>query len=114
MQASRHRLLRSSHGYILLLLLRWRWHQPLCKPEVDQRLHGLDLLVPQQSEKFPNVDEVYEAGVKFLVRIDIPERIQPMAVVNVRVAPHHLTVYALDVTFEGLGEARRLAEPFTP
>lgn len=57
------------------------------------------------------MDEVDEARVQLLVRVDVPEGLEPVAVVDVRVDSHHLAVDALDVAFEGLGEAGGLTEP---
>lgn len=52
-----------------------------------------------------------ETRVELLVRVDVPERFQPVAVVDVCVAPHHLAVDTLDVAFKRLRESRRLAQP---
>ena len=54
---------------------------------------------------------MYEARVELLVRIQVPERLQPVAVVQVRVAAHHLPVYAADVGLKVLRKAGCLAEP---
>ena len=53
-----------------------------------------------------------EARVELLVGARVPERIEPVAMVNVCIAAHHLAVDALDVGLEGFGEARGLAKPF--
>lgn len=95
-----------------LLLGRARHRQEaLLRPQLDERQHGLDFLVADEAVQATDVDEVDEARVELLVRVDVPEGLQPVAVVDVRVAPHHLPVDALDVALERLREARRLAEP---
>lgn len=53
-----------------------------------------------------------KARVELLVCARVPERVEPVAVVDVSVASHHLAVNALDIGLKGFGEARGLAEPF--
>jgi hypothetical protein len=96
-----------------ILLACHRRQQALLAPQINQRLHGLNLLVAEQVEQLAHVDEVDKARVELLVRIDVPEGLEPMAVVNVRIAPHHLAINTLDVALERLGKARGLAEPVT-
>lgn len=74
-------------------------------------MHGLDLLVSDQTKQLANVDEMDEAGVELLVGVHVPERVQPMAMVDVGVAAHHLAVDRLDVGFKGLRETGGLSEP---
>lgn len=52
-----------------------------------------------------------ETSVELFVCVDIPERIQPVAVVDMRVASHHLAVDAFDVALEGLREPGGFSEP---
>lgn len=85
--------------------------QTLCKPQVDKRLHGLDIFVANEVEELADIDEVDEACIELLVGTGVPERVKPVAVVDVRVAPHHLSVDALDIALEILGEAGRLSQP---
>jgi hypothetical protein len=93
------------------LLTRYRRQQALLTPQINQWLHRLNLLVTKQIEQLAHVDEVDKARVELLVRIHIPEGLEPMAMVNVCVAAHHLAIDTLDVALERLGETRRLAEP---
>lgn len=53
-----------------------------------------------------------EACVQLLVRAYVPERLQPVAVVDVGVAPHHLAVDGFDVALEGFGKTGGFAKPF--
>jgi hypothetical protein len=87
--------------------------QALLCPEINEGLHRLDLLVANEVEQATDIDEVDEARVELLVGVDVPEGLQPVAVVDVGVAAHHLAVDALDIRLECLGEAGRLAEPVT-
>lgn len=116
----RQALLRSSRSRTLaaraprrhLFRLDGRSEQTLLCPQIDERLHGLNLLVANQAKQAPNIDEMDEACVELLVRAHVPEWLQPVSVVDMCVASHHLPVDRLDVPFEGFGEARRFAEPF--
>jgi hypothetical protein len=87
--------------------------QALLCPEINEGLHRLDFLVANEVEQATDIDEVDEARVELLVGVDVPEGLQPVAVVDVGVAAHHLAVDALDIRLECLGETGRLAEPVT-
>ena len=110
--SSRHSALPTRAPRRHLLGLHSRGQESLLRPQIDQGLHRLDLLIANQPKQPSNVDEMDKARVQLLVRAHVPERLQPVPVVDVRVAPHHLPVDALDVTLEGLREAGGLAEPF--
>jgi hypothetical protein len=86
------------------LTLWRRRNQSFGRPDVDQRLHGLDLFVGDEIEQFAHVDEVNEARVQFLVRTCVPEGVQPVAVIYVGVAAHHLAIDAFDITLERIRE----------
>jgi hypothetical protein len=92
--------------------LWWRWNQALGAPYIDKRLHGLDLFVGDQIEQFTNIDEVNEARVQLLVSAHMPEGIQPMTVVNMGIAAHHLAVDALDIALKRIGKPRGFSKPF--
>jgi len=106
-------LCRSSRAFRFWGL--WRsWQEAPCHPDLNERLHWLHLLLSDQVEQPTHVDEVDEARVKLLVGVDVPERIQPVTVINVSIAAHHLSVYALNVRLEVLRETRGLSEPVAP
>ena len=84
----------------------------LSNPKLNERLHRLHVLLPDEVEELPDIDEVDEARVQFLVRVEIPERIHPMPVIQMGVAAHHLPVDASNVLFKVLGEPRSLTQPF--
>lgn len=94
---------------------RRRWislsagEQALGEPDVDQRLHWLHLLVADQVEQPANVHEVNEARVELLVGVEVPEGVEPVPVVEVGIASHHLAVDTTNVRFKTLGKARSLA-----
>lgn len=85
-------------------------HPSLLEPDVEQRGHGLQLLVTQQIEQSSYVDEVDEAGVQLLVSAQMPE-LKPMSVVDVSITTQHLAVNVADVVCELRREARGLAQP---
>ena len=88
-----------------------RPRQPaLVQPDLDQRAHGLQILLIQHAEQAARVDEVDEARIELLVGAQMPE-LKPVRVVDVRVAPHHLAVDVPDVGAEGGGESGGFAEP---
>jgi hypothetical protein len=108
-------LLGATAGHVILLLqlLLRSWHQAVRQPNINQGLHGLNFLVAQKPKQFTDVDEVDEARVELLVRVHVPEGLQPVAVVDMCITPHHLAVDALNIGLESLGEAGLLAEPVT-
>jgi hypothetical protein len=80
-------------------------------PDVDDRLHGLQITISEQVVRLANVDKVDEVGVDVLLHAQMPEWLDPMAVVDVGIATHHLTVDAADVRFEVFWETRCSANP---
>lgn len=92
--------------------LTWSlWKQALGLPNLDKRQHGFHLTITQDVECPADIDEVNEASVEVVGRIQIPEWLKPVAMIDVGVAAHHLTVDALDVGLEVLREATRLSKP---
>lgn len=82
----------------------------LLDEQVDQRLHGLHLLVGDEVVVFGHCGEVDEAHVEHVVFRNVPEQ-DPVRVVEVRIAAEHLLHDALAVLVERLREATRLADP---
>lgn len=82
----------------------------LLEPDVEQRRHGLQLLVANEAEQAADVDKVDEARVELLVGTQVPE-LEPVAVVDVGVAAQHLAVDVADVAAEVGWEVAGLAEP---
>jgi hypothetical protein len=79
-------------------------------PHFHQRRHRLHVLIIEQVEDTPDVDEVHEAGIEFPVGVAVPEG-EPVLPVKMGVAAEHLLVHVLDLCLEALGEARGLANP---
>lgn len=96
-----------------LFRLDLRSEQSLLGPQVDKRLHRLNLLVTNESEKSSDINKVNEACVQLLVRAHVPEWLQPVPVVDMSIATHHLPIDTLDIRFEGLWEAGGFPQPLT-
>lgn len=68
--------------------------------DINQRLHGLHLLVGNEAVVLGDGDEMNEAHVEDLVLVDVVERILPVTVVQMAVAAEHLLHDALAVLVE--------------
>lgn len=103
--------------WLLLLLLSpvtcnsFRRNLLLLDEQVDEGLHRLHLLVSDQFVVFGDSDEVDEAHIQHLMAVDVPERIEPVSMIQVRVAAKHLLHDTLAVLVEGLREAAGLSNP---
>lgn len=82
----------------------------LLNPDVDQRTHGLEILLAEQRVQASDVDEVDEAGVELPPCAQVPE-LEPVAVVDVCVAAQHLAVDVADLGRERGREVAALAQP---
>lgn len=83
----------------------------LIHKDVDQPLQRLHILATQQIIVHGDGDKVHKTAVEFQVTVDVPERILPVPVVQVRVAAEHLLDDAFDISGEVGREARGLASP---
>lgn len=81
-------------------------------PEINQRLHGLDVLWPQKIERGCGQDEVTEATVQLLLEVEMIEGLQEMVPVEVGVHTKHLQEDSPADADEVLGKATALADPF--
>lgn len=88
----------------------WTAQPALFDPDIDQRAHRLELLLAEQAEQTAYVDEMDEARVELLVGAQVPE-LEPVAVVDVCVAPQHLPIDVADLGPKVGGEVAGLAEP---
>lgn len=104
----RLRLLLLCHLHLSLIR-----QQALGRPKLYQRHHRLHLLLCQQAKQLPHAHKVNETRVQLLVCIQMPEGVQPMPVVQVCVAAHHLSIDTANVRFKVFGKARCFAEPVT-
>lgn len=90
---------------------RSRPRQPaLVQPDIDERLHWLEILFVEQAEQPAHVDKVDETRVELSVRVQIPA-VQPVGVVDVRVAPEHLPIHVPQLGREGVWEPGCFAQP---
>lgn len=88
------------------------WGYPLLLDEhVNQRLHRLHLLVRDELVILGDSDKVHEAHVQDVVLVEVPEGVQPVCVVEMRIAAEHLLHNTLAVLVECLGKATGLANP---
>lgn len=74
-------------------------------PEVDEGLHGLELVGPQQVEVGGGQQEVAEAAVELLLQVEVVEGLDEVGVVQVGVDAEHLQEDGLADGHEVLGEA---------
>lgn len=79
---------------------------------VDKRLHGFHFLIRNELVVFGNGNEMDEAHVEDVMLVDVPEGVEPMSMVEMRVATEHLLHDALAVLVESLVETTGLANPF--
>ena len=86
-------------------------------PDVDKWLHRLEIFVAEKTEKLGNGDVVHEAAVQIGPAIpiatacDMPERIDPVRVIQVPIKPKDLAEDGLDVAKVSLGESTFLTNP---
>lgn len=98
-------------------LSRVRGNGSVGNPDIDQRLHWLHILLRQQAEELGDGNEVHEARIEIRPAIGVgtaahvPERVDPVGVVEVGVQAEDLTEAGLDVAVEGLWKTGALAEP---
>lgn len=91
------------------------WRNPLLlDKQVDQRLHGLHLLVRNKLVVLGDSHEVHKRHVKNVMFVDMPERVQPVGVVKMGVATEHLFHDTLAVLIESRREPTGLANPILP
>lgn len=88
-----------------------RRHPLLLDEQVNQRLHRLHLLVRDQLVVLGNSHKVHEAHVQDVMLVNVPEWVQPVGMVQMRVATEHLLHDTLAVLVECLREAAGLANP---
>lgn len=81
------------------------WNLFLFDKQVDQGLHRFHLFISHESVILGNGDEVDKAHVEDLIFIQMPERVKPVAVIEMGVAAEHLFHDPLAIFVEGLREA---------
>lgn len=91
---------------------RLRGDSLLLDEYVDEGLHGLHFLIRNELVIFGNSNKMNKTHVKDVMLVDVPERIEPMCMVKMRIATEHLLHDALAVLVESLVETTGLANPF--
>lgn len=84
------------------------------RPEVNQWLHGFQLLGLQQVEGGSGKNEVTEAAVQLLLEVEVVERLGEMCPVEMGIDPEHLQEDGLADVEEVLGESASLSYPSRP
>lgn len=92
--------------------LALRRQRPIRSPEINQGLHGLNVLWPQQIKGSGSEDEVTEAAVQLLFQVEVVEGLQEVVPVQMSVDTEHLQENRSADTDEVPGEGAALADPF--
>lgn len=87
------------------------WEGAVGSPEVDQRLHRLQLLRLQHVEGAGCQDKVAEAAVELFLQVEVVEGIDKVGPVEVGVDSEHLAEDGLADLDEFLGKAAPLPDP---
>lgn len=82
-------------------------------PQIDKRLHRLEIRLLEQAERGGRQDEVAEAGIHGLLQVEA-EHVVKVRPVQVRVDAEHLPEDGLARLHEVLREAAALADPIGP
>ena len=80
------------------------WNTLLLDKEINQRLHRLHFLVGDELVVLCNGHEMNEAHVENIVLVDVPEWVEPVGMIQMRVATEHLLHDTLTILIEGLRE----------
>src|SRR5688572_6398076 len=75
----------------ILIRLRLRREGTICSPQIDQRLHGLQLRRSQHIQRCRRKDEVRKATVELLLEVQVVKWISEVRPVQVGVDTEHLT-----------------------
>lgn len=78
---------------------------------VDEGLHGFHFFIRHELVVFGNSDEMDETHVEDVMFVNMPERVEPMSVVEMCVATEHLLHNALAVLVESLVKTTGFANP---
>ena len=94
-------------------------NRPIGNPNVDQRLHWLRIPVREQSVEFGDRAKVDEARVEVspslsvVLSAQVPERVNPMRMIEMRIDAEYLTKTCAAVVKECLRKACAFANPIT-
>lgn len=93
--------------------LRLRGEGAIGSPEINQGLHGIQLLGLEHVKSSGGEDKVAEAAVQMLVEADVVEWVGEVSPVQMRVNAEHLSENGLAHFVEVRWEATALANPVT-
>lgn len=85
--------------------------RPVGGPQVDERLHRLEVVGLQQIERGGRQQEMAKTAVELLLQAQVVKRVHKVRVVQMRVGAQHLQENGLADGREFLGEAAAPAEP---
>ena len=88
----------------------YRWQYTLLDPDVHQWLHGLHVLLVEQTVEPSDIDEMDKAGVQVARHAKLP-KVEPVLPEEMCIAAEHLLIHVLDLVLEALWEAGGLAAP---
>lgn len=91
--------------------LRLRRESSVGSPQIDQGLHGLELMWSEHIKRCCGQDEVTEAAIELLLQIQMVERLSEVGPVKVGIDSEHLTEDGLADLDEVLWETRSFAHP---
>jgi len=83
----------------------------LLDENIDQWLHRLHLLIRDKFVVLGNSDEMHKTHIQHFMLVEMPERILPMTMIQMRVATEHLFHNTLTILVEGLRKTTGLADP---
>ena len=112
--ALRHLLRRNNSAGAVCCVDR---NRPIGNPNVDQRLHRLCISVREKAVEFGNCTKVDKARVEvsptlpIVLPTQVPERVDPMGMIEMRVDAENLTKACAAVMKECFGKACTLANP---
>ena len=92
-------------------------NRPIGNPNINQRLHWLRILVREKAVEFGDCAKVDKARIEvgpplsIVLPAQMPERVDPMRMIEMRVDTENLTKACATVVEERLGKACALAKP---
>lgn len=94
-----------------LINLGLRRERPVGRPEIDQGLHRLQVLLAQHIQRRSRKQKVWEAAVQLLLQVEVVVRFGKVCPVEMSIHSEHLAEYHLTNVKELFWESRSLARP---
>jgi hypothetical protein len=83
----------------------------LLDENIDQWLHRLHLFIRNKPVVLGNSDEMHKTHIQHFMLVEVPERILPVTMIQMRVATEHLLHNTLTILVEGLRKTTGLPDP---